>query len=188
MKKIVIVTAMGVLPISTAMAENYTIDPGHTYPSFTINHLGFSTMSGKFDSTTGSFTYDPEGKSASVEVTVDASSIDTGHDERDDHLRSPDFLNVAEFPEITFKSTNVSWEGDALSSIDGDLTILGVTKPVSLAVSSVNCGEHPFNKKWTCGFDASTSIKRSDFGVNYGLPAIGDEMALTFEVEGAKDE
>jgi len=188
MKRAIIVVTIGVFPVSMALADNYTIDPGHTYPSFTINHLGFSTMAGKFDSTTGAFTYDPAGKSASVEVTIDASSIDTGHDKRDDHLRSPDFLNVAEFPEITFKSTNVGWGGEAPSSIDGDLTILGVTQPVSLAVTGVNCGEHPFSKKWTCGFDANTTVKRSDFGVNYGLPAIGDELTLHFEVEGQKDE
>ena len=94
---------------------------------------------------------------------------------------------MAEFPTITFQSTRVNWNGDKPSAVTGDLTIMGVTKPITLQIVSLNCGVHPFNKKELCGFDAESSLKRSDFGVNYGIPAIGDMMKLKFEVEAFKD-
>ena len=187
MRKLAVSILVGALPVSAAFADAYTIDPAHTFPNFRISHLGFSTMHGRFGATVGKLEYDPAGKQGSVEITIDATSVDTGHQKRDDHLRSPDFLNVAEFPEITFKSTAVDFNGDKPSSITGDLTIMGVSKSVTLDVTSVNCAEHPFSKVWTCGFDANTAIKRSDFGINYGLPAIGDDMELSFEVEATKD-
>ncbi len=185
MKRTMLFVAAAFLPLSAAQAEMFTIDPGHTYPHFRINHLGFSTMHGRFNTTSGTLQFDPAAKQASVEITIDASSVDTGHKKRDDHLRSPDFLNVAEHPEIKFKSTQVSWNGATPASVTGNLTIMGVSKPVTLTVTEMNCGEHPFSKKHTCGFNAMGEIKRSDFGVKYGLPAIGDEMELMFEVEAA---
>ncbi len=187
MRHALLVMAAALLPLSAAQADNFTIDPGHTYPTFKISHLGFSTMHGRFNKSSGSLMLDADAKKASVEITIDAASIDTGHQKRDDHLRSPDFLNVAENPEITFKSTAVSWNGAKPASVTGDLTLMGVTKPVTLTVTHMNCGEHPFSKKLTCGFDATAKIKRSDFGVKYGLPAIGDDMELAFGVEAVKD-
>ena len=187
MKKVLLLASLAILPVNSLLAANYTIDPGHTYVSFAVNHLGFSTMRGKFNQQSGSLNYDPAGKKASVTIEIDAASIDTGHEKRDQHLSSPDFLNAVEHPTITFKSTKVGWSGDKLSTVTGNLTILGVSKPVTLKVSSINCGEHPFNKKQVCGFDASGSIKRSDFGVNYGLPGIGEVLDLQIELEAAKD-
>jgi polyisoprenoid-binding protein YceI len=187
MKKFVLLTTLAMLPASAALAESYTVDPAHTYVSFAINHLGFSTMRGKFDKQSGSLEYDPAAKIAVVTIEIDAASIDTGHTKRDQHLSSPDFLNVAENPTISFKSTTASWSGDVLDSVTGDLTILGGSKPVTLKINSINCGEHPFNKKQLCGFDAETSIKRSDFGVNYGLPAIGEVLELQIELEAFKN-
>ncbi len=183
MKKIVFVTAIALLPLNSLLAANYTIDPGHTYVSFAINHLGFSTMRGKFNQQSGSMTYDPASKKASVTIEIDAASIDTGHEKRDEHLRSPDFLNTVENPTITFKSTKASWNGDTLSSVSGDLTVMGVSKPVTLKVEAVNCGKHPFNNKQVCGFDATGSINRNDFGVTYGSPGVGDVMDLQISVE-----
>ena len=170
------------------LAADYTLDPGHTYPNFTISHLGFSTMYGRFNTTSGTMSFDPENKTGSVEVVIDASSIDTGHQKRDEHLMSPDFLNVVEFPEITFKSTGVEFDGDALSKVNGDLTIMGTSNPVTLEITHMNCGAHPMNQKQVCGFDAKAAIKRSDFGVSYGLPALGDDMNLMFEVEAFMNE
>ena len=187
MKKYLIIAAIAALPVNTLLAADYTIDPGHTYVSFAINHLGFSTMRGKFNQQSGSMHYDPAGKKASVMIEIDAASIDTGHQKRDDHLRSPDFLNAVENPTITFNSTAVTWSGDKLATVSGDLTILGVSKPVTLEVSAINCGTHPFNKKQVCGFDATASIKRTDFGVNYGAPAIGEVLDLQIEVEAFKN-
>jgi len=187
MKKLLLVVCIAVLPLNSLLAADYTVDPGHTYVSFAINHLGFSTMRGKFDQQSGKMAYDPASKKASVTIEIDAASIDTGHDKRDEHLRSPDFLNAVENPTITFKSNKTGWNGSTLESITGDLTVLGVSKSVTLKVNAINCGEHPFNKKQVCGFDAAGSIKRSDYGVNYGLPAIGEVLDLHIELEAFKD-
>jgi polyisoprenoid-binding protein YceI len=187
MKKYLIAALLSALPVNVVLANNYTIDPTHTYVSFAINHLGFSTMRGKFNQQSGSLHFDPDAKKASITIEIDAASIDTGHEKRDAHLRSPDFLNAVENPSITFESTGVTWNGTKLATVNGNLTLLGVSKPVTLQVTSMNCGEHPFNKKWVCGFDASGSIKRTDFGVNYGVPAIGEVLDLHIEVEAARD-
>jgi len=186
MKKTLILAALAVLPVNLVLADDYAIDPAHTYVSFAINHLGFSTMRGKLDRQSGSMQFDPDGKKASVMIEIDASSIDTGHDKRDAHLQSPDFLNAVENPTISFESTGVTWNGDKLDTVTGNLTLLGVSKPTTLKITSMNCGEHPFSKKWMCGFDASGSIKRTDFGVNYGVPAIGEMLDLQIEVEATR--
>jgi polyisoprenoid-binding protein YceI len=185
LKKLAISSTL-ILPIVTIAAPvTYTIDPTHTYPHFAINHLGFSTMHGRFNKTEGSIVIDQEAKTGSVKIVIDAESVDTGFKKRDDHLRSPDFLNAAEFPEIIYESNKVSIDGDT-ATVEGELTISGTTKSVTLDVSKISCGVHPFNKKEVCGFDASATISRADFGITYGSPAIGDSMTLTFEVEGIK--
>ena len=185
MKKLVLMAGLMSMPYA-AFADTYTFDSPHTFPNFVINHLGFSNIHGRFNNTTGTMTMDREKGTGSVEVVIDAASIDTGFKKRDDHLRSPDFFNVNEFPEITFKSTKVSFKGKG-AEVTGNLTMKGVTKPVTLTVDSINCGPHPFNKKEMCGFGATATIKRSDFGVNYGLPAIGDEITLSLDAEAVKN-
>ncbi|MBI3776044.1 MAG: polyisoprenoid-binding protein [Gammaproteobacteria bacterium] len=187
MRKLILAAAVIALPVSAALADSYTIDPEHTFPHFAISHLGFSTMHGRFDKSSGKLNIDMAKKTASVEIVIDATSVDTAHVKRDQHLKSPDFFNAAEFPEIKFKSTKVTFTGDKVTSVDGDLTIMKTTKPVTLTVTSMLCAVHAMSKKNVCGFDANTKIKRSDFGVNYALPAIGDEVALTLEVEAIKD-
>lgn len=185
MRKALLPVLLLVLPF-TAFGASYTIDPAHTYPHFKISHLGFSTMIGRFNKTEGKMTFDEKKGTGSVEITIDANSIDTAHEKRDKHLRSPDFLNTAEFPTITFKSTKASIKGGK-GSVEGNITIMGVTKPITLNVIAMNCGVHPFNKKDVCGFDATAKLKRSDFGIKYGLPAIGDDMELMLEVEAVKN-
>ncbi|MBI5430840.1 MAG: polyisoprenoid-binding protein [Nitrosomonadales bacterium] len=175
------------LPLQALAADNYTIDPAHTYPHFSINHLGFSTMQGRFDRTSGKVTLDRAAKIGSVEIAIESASISTGFAKRDDHLKSPDFFNAAEFPTISYKSTAFNFKGDTPASVDGNLTILGVTKPVTLTIDAFNCGTNPMSKKYECGAAASAQIKRSDFGVKYGLPAVGDDVKLVFEIEAIKD-
>ena len=175
------------LPLSAQAAESYTIDPAHTYPNFTINHLGFSTMHGRFDKSSGKVTLDRAAKTGSVEMTVETASVSTGFAKRDDHLKSPDFFNAAEFPSITYKSTAINFKGDTPSSVVGNLTISGVTKPVTLTIYSFKCGPNPMNQKETCGAAASAQLKRSDFGIKFGLPAIGDDVKLEFEIEALKN-
>jgi polyisoprenoid-binding protein YceI len=187
MKRIIILAALATLPMKAVIAADYTVDPGHTYVSFAISHLGFSTMRGKFNEQTGSLQFDPAAKKASVMIEIDAASIDTGHAKRDAHLQSPDFLNAVENPTITFKSTSATWNGAKPATVTGDLTLLGVSKPVTLTITSMKCGPNPFSKKETCGFDATASITRTDFGVTYGTPAIGEVLDLQIEFEAIKN-
>lgn len=175
------------LPGSAHAAESFTVDPAHTYAHFSISHLGFSTMQGRFDRSSGKVTLDRTAKNGSVEITIDAGSISTGWAKRDQHLNSPDFFNAAEFPTVTYKSSIVKFKGDSPASIEGNLTLLGVTKPVALSIDAFKCGTNPMNQKELCGAAASAQIKRSDFGMKYGLPGIGDDIKLVFEVEAYKD-
>lgn len=175
------------MPLSAMAADSYSIDPAHTYPHFSIKHLGFSTMHGRFDKTSGSVSLDVAAKTGSVDLTIETASLNTGFAKRDDHLRSPDFFNAAEFPSITYKSSKLHFQGDTPTRVDGNLTISGISKPVTFTIDAFHCGANPMSKKATCGADASAQIKRSDFGVKYALPAVGDEVTLRLEIEAIKN-
>jgi len=191
MRKFALWMGLVALPFATsALAASYTIDPMHTFPQFDINHLGFSTLHGRFNDTKGKLDVDMDKKTGSVDIEINAASVDTGFQKRDDHLRTPDFFNVAEFPKITYKSSKVTIAGDNKATVEGQLTILGVSKPVTLDVDHIKCAEHPnpaMKGKFVCGFGATANIKRSDFGMKFGLPAVGDDVKLTLEVEALKD-
>ncbi|UXY16893.1 YceI family protein [Chitiniphilus purpureus] len=168
---------------AVAAPQTYEIDSTHTYPSFEISHLGFSIQRGGFDKTSGTIVLDTEKKSGNVEIVIDTASIDTGLDKRDAHLRGEDFFNTAQFPTATFKSGKLKFSGDKLTAIDGEFTLLGVTKPLTLAVSNFKCGTHPMSKKPWCGAEATGTLKRTDFGMSYGVPGVGDEVKLNIQVE-----
>lgn len=168
-------------------ADSFTIDSRHTYPVFEVNHLGFSTQRGRFNNVTGKIMLVPEQKSGSIEVTIDSASVDMGLEAWDKHMRGEDFFNVEKFPNMTFKSTKLMYEGDKLVGAEGDFTLLGVTQPVRLDVKGFACGTHPINKKALCGADISTTIKRSDFGMTKYLPGIGDMVVINIPVEAFKD-
>lgn len=175
------------LPLLAA-PEKYTLDEAHSYPSFEVNHLGFSTMRGRFDKVSGSVSIDMAAKTGSVQVNIDPASINTGLQKRDDHLRSDSFFDVAKYPSVTFKSSKLKFQGEQLVGADGELTLMGVSKPVSLSISHFKCGMHPMYKREYCGADASTTLKRSDFGMSTYLGAIGDEIKLSIEIEAAKGD
>ncbi|MFO1398247.1 MAG: YceI family protein [Burkholderiales bacterium] len=186
--------ALIALPLTAAAADSYTLDPYHTFPGFTVDHLGISTMYGRFDKTTGKATLDRAAKSGSLELTIDAKSLTTGDNDkgsrprsRDEHLRSADFFNVAEFPTITYKSTKVVFTGDNPSAVEGNLTLLGVTKPVHLTIERFKCAPGQNGGKERCGGNAVGKFKRTDFGMKTGVPAIGDEIGLLVEFEALKD-
>jgi polyisoprenoid-binding protein YceI len=179
---------------AAASVENYTLDPLHTYPNFMVEHWGLSMMHGRFDKTTGKFSFDRAAKTGSVEMAIETASVTTGDNDkgarpraRDEHLRAADFFNVAEFPRMTFRSTKVAFQGDLPASVEGNLTLLGVTKPVTLTFERFKCGQNPFNKKDRCGGNAVGKIKRSDFGMKTAIGPIGDEITLNIEFEGDKD-
>jgi polyisoprenoid-binding protein YceI len=167
-------------------ADTYPIDPGHTFAQFEWDHFGFAHHTGKFNTTTGSIILDLAKKTGSVEVEIDVNSINTGVPKLDEHLKSADFLDVAKYPSIKFKSTAFHFDGDALTSVDGDLSIHGTTKPVTLKITHFACKDHPMKKMPACGADATATIKRSEFGVGAYVPAVGDELNLKIEVEAQK--
>jgi polyisoprenoid-binding protein YceI len=191
MSRLLCVLLLAAAPVAVLAApQTYAIDSFHSFPNFTINHLGMTTIHGRFDHMTGKVVFDPAAKTGSLEAKIATASISTGDAKRtdggrsrDEHLRSADFFNVAEFPEMVYKSTRLNFSGEKLETIDGTLTLLGVTKPVKLAVSSFQCGPHPFSKKPMCGATAEGTIKRSDFGMKFGVPAISDEVKLSIGVE-----
>lgn len=186
MKRFVPLVLAAALPFSALAADTYNFDPAHTFPSFEVSHLGFSIQRGRFNKTAGKVTLDAAAKSGSIEVVIDTASIDTGNEKLEAHLKGEDFFFAEKFPSITFKSDKLKFEGENLVGADGDLTIRGVTKPVSLAVQNFKCGAHPFNKKPMCGANVTATVKRSDFDVKYGLPAIGDEVKIAIQIEAYK--
>jgi polyisoprenoid-binding protein YceI len=167
--------------------DSYTIDPQHSFPSFEVDHLGFSNLRGSFYATSGKIVLDPAGKGGSVDATIDVSSVTTGFPKRDEHLKSADFFDVAKYPTMMFKSSKLKYNGSNLVGVDGDLTMHGVTKPVSLTVTKFHCANNPVTKKPTCGGNATGNIKRSDFGVSAFVPAISDEVKLSIGIEAIKD-
>lgn len=173
-------------PLSAhAEPKTYSFDKLHTQILFFVNHLGFSYSNGKFLDFEGGFTFDEtQPANGQVDVTIKTDSINMDDATWDDHLKAKDMFNVAEFPTMTFKSTKVDMTGDKTAKLTGDLTLIGVTKPVILDVTFNKCGEHPFSKKHTCGFSARGSLKRSEWGMMKGIPMLGDDVELRIEVEG----
>jgi polyisoprenoid-binding protein YceI len=181
--------AFGVAGLTGAAlaADSYTLDPGHTIPRFEINHFGFSTHHGQFNKTAGRIVLDRAAKTGSIEITVQTASIGTGDPKLEEHLRSPDFFHVEKFPTMVFKAESIRFNGDVPASADGELTLLGVTKPLTLTISRVVCAPHPFYKKEDCGAEVTGTLKRSDFGMTKYVPALGDEVTLHIQVESLKD-
>ncbi|HWL72183.1 MAG TPA: YceI family protein [Geminicoccus sp.] len=170
-------------PILAAPAP-WAIDNSHTAITFTVDHFGYSTVHGFFRDFTGELSLDPEApETSSVAFTIQADSLDTLFAKRDEHLKSADFLDVANFPTITFQSTKVEPEGDDSAKVTGDLTIKGVTKPVVLDVKLNKLEPSPMTKTDTAGFTVTTVIKRSDFGVSAYVPAVGDELTVRIDTE-----
>lgn len=166
----------------------YKVDPAHTSVAFIVNHLGFSNLIGRFNTSTADLSFDKDAvEKSSLSVTIDAASVDTNHAKRDEHLRSPDFFNAKEFPKLTFKSSKIEKTGDNTGTLTGDFTMLGVTKPVVLTVTFNKEGVSAASKMETAGFSARGTIKRSDFGMKYGVPYIGDDIQLLIEAEAIKN-
>ena len=172
---------------SLAAPETYTLDPRHTFPSFEIGHFGMSMQRGRFNKTSGKVTIDREAKTGTADIAMDPASIDTGLDKLEEHIRSEDFLHAGQHPSITFKGTKFTFDGDKVKSVEGELTMRGVTKPVTLNASQFNCGNHPMNKKPMCGGEFVATIKRGEWGITKFAPALSDEMTLRINFEAYKD-
>ncbi len=183
------------VPIAvTAAPETYTIDPIHSFPHFAVDHLGVTTIWGRFDRMAGKFTIDRAAKKGGLDLAIDTASVSTGDADRgarprsrDDHLRSADFFNVAEFPRMTYKAAEVTFNGDSPAEVAGQLTLLGVTRPVTLKIGRWVCKDNPYSKKPMCGGEASGTLKRTDFGMKYGVPAVGDEIRVVIGFESYRE-
>ena len=169
-------------------ADKYALDPTHTFVVFKITDMGYAHIVGWFTGVAGQLTFDPADVTKStLNVTIKTASIDTHFAQRNKDLMSPDFLNVAEFPEMTFKSTSIEKTGDKEGKVTGELTLLGVTKPVRMDVTFNKISPNPFNKNTpTAGFEAHTAIKRSDFGMKAEIPNIGDEIDISIDAQAPK--
>ena len=192
MTKFLTTIALAVLVASPVLAQtaafkdpskieggSYAIEPYHTRVLFSVEHFGFSTYYGEFTKTSGTLKLDPAKVDAStLEISVDTSSVSTPSDKLTGELKSADWLDAGKFPAITFKSTKVTKTGAETAHVMGDITIHGVTKPVTLTVKFNGAGVNPLDKKFTAGFDISGKIKRSDFGVKTFLPLVGDDVNL----------
>lgn len=188
MKKIfALLIAAGISMSAFAAPESYTSDENHTFSSFGYNHFGYSNQQSRFNGTKAKIVLDRAAKSGSVEATIDTKSVDTGSKLFDQHIQGEDFLDTAKFPTATYKSTKFNFDGDKLASIDGNLTLKGVTKPVKLVVNQFHCGDHPVLKKPACGANATALIKRSEFNAGKYAPNVGDEVTLSFVIESVKD-
>ena len=188
MKKTILSIVIGTtFSLSVAAADSYTVDSRHTFPSFEINHLGFSIQRGRFNQTRGKVTLTPESSAGSIQITIDTASINTGLADLEEHLRSKDFLNAAQYPEILFSSDKLSFNKDRLVAVDGNLTLHGITRPVHLVVDYFHCGMNMISMKNICGANATTTIKRSDFGVDKYAPLLADEVKIALQIEAIKN-
>jgi polyisoprenoid-binding protein YceI len=180
---LVLFTSMLVAGAALAAPVTYQVDPAHTYPSFEADHFnGMSIWRGKMTKTSGTIVLDRQAKSGTVDITVDASSIDFGHAKLNEHVKSPEMFDVAKYPTITYQGKIVKFNGDAPAEVSGQLTLHGVTKPLTLTLNQFKCMQNPQIKKEVCGADASGSIDRSDFGIDFGTK-YGFKMAVKLQIQ-----
>ena len=182
-----LILAAAISTSAFAAPETYVIDGTHTYPRFSYSHFGFSTQLSRFDKTSGKITIDREAKTGTVNVIIATTSVDTGYPLFNEHIQGADFLDTAKYPTATFTSNKVNFEGEKIASVDGTLTLKGISKPVKLTVTSFQCMPHPMLKKDACGANATAVVKRTDFNMGKYAPNVGDEVTLTIAVEVVKE-
>lgn len=193
MRKLLLSTlALATLAIPTqafAMPEKYTFDKAHTQIIFFVSHLGFSMSEGEFLDYDGHFAIDrvnPE--NSYVDVTIQTNSIDMDDEKWEAHMKNEDFFDVEKFPTMTFKSTAIELTGEETANVIGDLTLLGVTKPVTLKVTHNKSDIHPYSGKFVAGLSASAMIDRTDWGMDYGIPGVANDVEIRLEVEGIRED
>jgi len=187
MKRLTFTLALVFLAASAfAAPETFNIDPNHSSPRFEYNHFGYSNQLHSFDKISGKIVFDREAKTGSVDIEIDAKSVNTGYALFNEHIQGEDFFDTAKYPTITFKSTSVKFDGDKPVAVEGNLTVKGVTKLVTLTVTSFQEMPHPMVKKDAIGANAVVKIKRSDFNMGKYAPYVSDDVTLTLPVEAIK--
>lgn len=180
--KILILAALFASPALAAPVV-YNVEPTHTFPRFSYNHLGLSTQLSRFDRTSGTITLDAAARTASVDVTIDMTSVSTGSEVFNEHIQKPGLFDTASYPTATYRSTAVKFDGDRPVAVEGILTINGVSRPVTLKVTSFTRKLHPMLRKEAIGADAHAVVRRSDFNAGKNVPFVGDEVVLSIALE-----
>jgi polyisoprenoid-binding protein YceI len=185
--KLALPLAVASLAAGAALAApiTYQVDPGHTYPSFEADHFGgMSVWRGKFDTSSGTVVLDKAAGTGTVEITVDTASIDFGHPKLNEHAKSADMFDVQKYPTALYKGTLTNFKNGAPTEAHGELTLHGVTKPLNLTINSFLCKTTPMSKKERCGADASATLNRADFGINFGEKyGFNMQVKLAIQVE-----
>jgi polyisoprenoid-binding protein YceI len=173
---------------AAAAEESYAIDPVHSQPQYEVRHLGLTLQRGTFTKLSGRITLDRAAGTGTVNVLIDPASVRSNEPRLDDVLKGPSYFNVGSSPVLTFRSSTVRFDGDRVVEVVGDFTMLGATRPVTLKVDHFACTENPLTKRPMCGADATTTIKRSDWGMTRGIPlAPADEVRISIPVEAYRE-
>jgi len=191
LKKTLLIVAAALtaaVSFSAVAADTYMLDPTHTYPSFEADHFGgLSVWRGKFTKSSGTVTLDRAAKTGTVDVTVDPASVQTGNPKLDEHLQSDAFFDVTKYPSVTYKGTDIKFDGDKPVEVIGSLTMHGITKPLNLTVDSFKCMQHPVLKREVCGVEASAHFNRADYGMDFGSKyGFSMDTKLDIQAEGIK--
>ncbi len=181
-----ILAAVAAAP-AMAAPETFVADSTHTFSRFSYSHFGYSTQLSRFNKNSGKVVFDKVAKTGSVDIVIDTKSVDTGYDTFNEHIQGEDFLDTAKYPTATFKSTKVIFEGDKPAKVEGNLTLKGVTKPVTLTITSFQAMPHPMLKKDAIGANAWTVVKRSEFNAGKYAPYVGDEVRIDVAIEAIKE-
>lgn len=184
MKKLLLSSVLAAVAVSVNAAPvTYEIDPSHTYPSFEADHFGgLSTWRGKFTKSAGKVTLDRAAKAGTIDVTIQTESVDFGHEKMNAHAKNEEIFDVAKYPTATYKGKFTAFNGDVPTEAQGEFTLHGVTKPLTLKINRFKCMPHPMKKKEVCGADASAEFSRADYGVNYGQ-AYGFDMGVKLQIQ-----
>ena len=183
---LIILSLLTAIAAPVLAADTYTVDPTHTYPSFEGDHMGISIWRGKFTKSSGDITLDRAAKTGSLNIKIDPASIDFGMEALNKHAKSADMFDVEKFPEASYKGTSIKFDGDKPVSVTGELTLHGVTKPLTLKINKFACVTDGMTKRERCGADASAEFDRSDFGITYGVPKFSPHVTLAIQVEAIK--
>jgi polyisoprenoid-binding protein YceI len=191
LKKTLLIVAAALtaaVSFSAVAADTYMLDPTHTYPSFEADHFGgLSVWRGKFTKSSGMVTLDRAAKTGTVDVTVDPASVQTGNPKLDEHLQSNEFFDVTKYPSVTYKGTDIKFDGDKPVEVIGSLTMHGVTKPLNLTIDTFKCMQHPVLKREVCGVEASAHFNRADYGMDFGSKyGFSMDTKLDIQAEGIK--
>ena len=183
-----LLATIGLATAAIAAPSTYSTDANHTFAQFEYNHLGFSKQTSRFNTVAGTVTIDQAAKKGSADIIIDTKSVDTGSTLFNGHIQSEDFLSTTQFPTATFQSNDMIFKGDKPVELKGILTLKGVSKPVTLAITHFECKKHPMSGVDYCGANAETKVKRTEFNMGKYAPNVGDDVTIMIAIEAAKKE